>query len=160
MKTYSNDTLSLDDLLADLKRHIGQADIILKVLAQRSALANGRELVRSYANVWNLLAPFNYHPNLLKITKIAPIEHESLSTKLIGIYISLDPPDNQHEGQIPLTKELAEDIANQLLTKVGEIRSRDQLSFVCNSGHHNLCPIREFCVCSCHKDDVKGMVPR
>jgi hypothetical protein len=53
VKTYSNDTLTLDDLLQDLKRHISQAEIILSILDQHGARANGRELIRSYPGLYN-----------------------------------------------------------------------------------------------------------
>lgn len=55
IKQGHSDDLSLDDLLQDLKRHVSQADILLGILNQRGALANGRGLISSYANLYTVL---------------------------------------------------------------------------------------------------------
>ena len=51
MKEYLTDTLSVDDLLRDVKSHAGQLNIILDILKQRGAELNGYGVVQSYSNI-------------------------------------------------------------------------------------------------------------
>lgn len=119
-KHYSNDLLTLDDLLQSLKLHVNQADIILGILNQRGAQSNARELVRGYSNLFRLLQNFKpkYQFNLMTVSKVETID--VMRIKLITIHVNLDPPNNQHQGKIHLSREMDRNIANQLLIEVAK----------------------------------------
>lgn len=51
MKTGNTADLSLDDILMDFKRHIGQIEYILQELKRRGAQQSAYEMTRSYPTV-------------------------------------------------------------------------------------------------------------
>lgn len=54
IKEYSNDNLSLDDLLRDVKTHAGQLHFILAELKRRGAESSGHSIIRTYSNIRNI----------------------------------------------------------------------------------------------------------
>lgn len=58
IKTYSNDSLSLDDLLRDVKTHASQLHFILTELKRRGAESSGHQIIRSYSCIRGAIANF------------------------------------------------------------------------------------------------------
>lgn len=163
MKEYSNDTLTLDDLLRDLKRNVSQADIILGILNQRGALSNGRELIRGYSNLWTVL--IDPPCNLMMTGEPALIECECPEfwfpekNRARLRKISANAFFHHHEN-CPIQIAYAESLKPK-----GPEKKRPTTplgtSGACDRGYHNLCPSAGmWCTCPCHRDDVEGLTPR